>query len=696
MKDLLTSGKVGNIELNAQKKIREDIQKRWERIGLVEGLEGHVKETVATLYENQARHLIYEATSADNSGSFETVVFPLIRRVFSKLLANDLVSVQAMNLPIGKLFFIKPVTSERKWDLQWNNNTTKDYITGGTGEHYGLMGYERQNRNQNGAQDNRYYLPDECVNGVTEVNQYIYGGEQVYVTEQGTATAALRRTSDSSVVLQADSATAAANKTAISEAGTVLTVNINQTASTYNSIGSGVVKPIVTQYMKKTLYDLFYNDFLFDNSKGKITITVSDVKQIVTLDSMGQVVPVTGDLPLNANDNSLSSIMLEVGGFHNFNKGRLTGPDGNEMDTEAFLASLKVIATTAITDGTTNTGYSTFAVGESIPFRVVTQKYGNQIVHYDDICTGDGKILIELDLTKPCKKQGMTVNGYIGVTPGYSDGTDSKNKLADTNFQIAWASYDSLELETEMGEVSFQLSSVTVAVEERKLRATWSPELAQDVSAFHSIDAEAELTAILSEQIAAEVDREILRDLRKAAAWQARWDYNGWQRLGTTSTVYTQKDWNQTLMTKINQLSAQIQKATLRGGANIIVVSAEVSAVLNDLEYFHVSDASAESLEYNMGIEKIGSLQGRYQVIVDPYSPHWSIILAHHGTSLLDTGYIYAPYIPMALTPTMYSPFNFAPVKGISCRYAKKLVNNRYFAHLRCDGLVHWNVNELR
>ena len=247
-----------------------------------------------------------------------------------------------------------------------------------------------------------------------------------------------------------------------------------------------------------------------------------------------------------------------------------------------------------------------------------------------------------------------------------------------------------------MGEVSFQLVSETVSVEERKLRATWSPELAQDVSAFHNIDAEAELTAILSEQIAAEVDREILRDLRKAAPWKQRWDYNGWQRMATPSTVYTQKDWNQTLITKVNQNSAQIQKSTLRGGANWIVVSSEISAVFNDLEYFHVTDASAESDQYNMGIEKIGSLQGRYNVIVDPYSPHWSLIMGHHGTSLLDTGYIYAPYIPMALTPTMYNPFNFAPVKGICTRYAKKLVNNKYFAAIQVDGLIHFNPNELR
>jgi hypothetical protein len=149
-------------------------------------------------------------------------------------------------------------------------------------------------------------------------------------------------------------------------------------------------------------------------------------------------------------------------------------------------------------------------------------------------------------------------------------------------------------------------------------------------------------------------------------------------------------------MTKINMISAQIQKSTLRGGADFIVVSAEISAVLNDLEYFHVTDARAESDQYNMGIEKIGSLQGRYSVVVDPYAPFWSLIMGHHGTSLLDTGYIYAPYIPMALTPTMYNPFNFAPVKGIATRYAKKLVNNRYYGAIRCDGLVHWDISELR
>ena len=604
--EFLRSGQVGTIELNEQKKVRTQIQERWDKLGLTEGLKGYIKENIATLYENEAKHLLTEATASDNSGSFETVVFPIIRRVFSKLLANDLVSVQAMNLPVGKLFFILPVTSERQWDYAEEGKLTD----GDTARHYGLMGYERTDR-RNGEQRNRFYLPDETVNGLSNTT------------------------------------------------------------------------PEVTQYMEKSLYDLFYNDFLFDNSKGKITIRVSEeVTPMKWVDGALEACTVA-DAPVFGLDGTVRNVMLEVKGFSSFNAGKITGPDGNEMDTEAFLASLKVVTKSAIE----STEGSSFAANESLQFRVVTQKYGKGIVEYGNPCSAEGKILLEVDLTKPVKKQQATVDGYVGVPQA---------DLANAEFAVAWAQYDSLELETEIGEVSFKLDSVTVSVEERKLRATWSPELAQDVSAFHNIDAEAELTAILSEQIAAEIDREILRDLRKLAPWQARWDVNGWRRMAGFSTNYTQKDWNQELITKVNQISAQIHKATLRGGANWIVVSSEISALLNNLEYFHVTDANAEADQYNMGIERVGSLQGRYQVYVDPYSPSYSMILGHKGKSLLDTGYIYAPYVPMQLTPTIYNPFNFAPVKGIMTRYAKKCVNNKFYGAIKVDGLTTWSIDELR
>ena len=634
MREFLTSGQVGKIELNEQKRIRQEINKRWDALGMTEGLKGVVKENIATLFENQAKALLSEATASDNSGSFETVVFPIIRRVFSKLLANDIVSVQAMNLPVGRLFFMLPVTSER----DFGGKTMEDALNGDAvvGRHKGLMGYERTDRH-NGGRYNRFYLPDEVVN------------EMTFVDADGNA---------------------------------VEGATYDEALANNGGLPVFQETPTVTKYHKRTLYDLFYNDFLYDNSKGKIRIKVGDVTPVAFEDY--DLVDLTDDLLRPYADGTLRNVILKVGGFSSFNAGKLTGPDGNEMDTEGFLASLKVFAAEKIEgEG------ACFEKFEGVPFRIVTQKYGKGMVEYNAGCDAEGCIYIDVDLAKPCKKQGATLDGYMGIE------MPTAEKLA-TMFKVAWSQYDSLELETEIGEVSFKLDSVTVSVEERKLRATWSPELAQDVSAFHNIDAEAELTALLSEQIAAEIDREILRDLRKFAPWQCRWDVNGWRRQAGFSTNYTQKDWNQELMTKINQVSAQIHKSTLRGGANFIVVSSEISAVFDNLEYFHVSDANAEADQYNMGIERVGSLQNRYQVYRDPYSPAWSIIIGHKGKSLLDTGYIYAPYIPMQLTPTIINPENFAPVKGIMTRYAKKCVNNRFYGAIKVDGLVQWDPQELR
>jgi hypothetical protein len=592
MSHLLSSGQVGNIGINHMKEIRRQTQAKWDSLGFLEGLKGHVKENVAQLYENQASSLLTESTNATSSGSFETVVFPIVRRVFSKLLANDIVSVQAMNMPIGKLFFFVPQTSERNLD----------------GSHTAMNGMSQ-------GEPTEVALPP-CID---------YSG------------------------------------------------------------------CAVTTYKAKSLYDLYYNDGLFDNSKGAITLTTG-TGTLQTLDADGVFADAADFSVLpTATDGSLRVAIVKVTGFNSTNKGRLTGPDGNEMDTEAFLASLKVQNNGGdLIDPDTNIVIADTA---EVNFRLVTQKYGKGIVQYGDICDALGDLYIELDLMNPVAATGTaTYDGYVGV-----DAADvNMSAITGADFSVTWATYASLELETEMGEVSFKLDEVVVSVEERKLRATWSPELAQDVSAFHNIDAEAELTAMLSEQVAAEIDREILRELRKAAAWQLRWDYNGWRKASSAANPYTQKDWNQTMITKINQVSAQIHKTTLRGGANFIVVSSEISAIFDDLEYFHVSDANPEQDQYNMGIERVGSLSGRYQVYRDPYAPANSVIIGHKGKSLLDTGYIYAPYVPMQLTPTMFNPFNFAPVKGIMTRYAKKVVNNRFYGHVRVDGVPTFNINELR
>ena len=611
---LLESGLVGNIGLKHLKVIKEDTINKWDKLGFLEGLRGHLKENVAQLYENQASHLINEATSDGSSGSFETVVFPIIRRVFSKLLANEIVSVQAMNLPIGKLFYFVPrIQGYTGGTAPWNN------------------------ANQSTA----HYAP------VGSPGNYPGNPNAGYPTDSS------------------------------------------------------------TQSYSKNLYDLFYEGSepgldpagLFDYSKGQWSaITASTTLQTW---SSGSLV----NYQINATTN-VRKLILKMCGFQNTGVGKLIAPDGSEVDTETFLSDLRVIvkAGNGFSANTSTTCVDT--TQNSLPFRVVTQQYGRGIVtpnytptqttwptngggSFNNPCDATGCIYLEVDLQCPvcadCNSDSL--DGYTGTTIYSASSANS--------FDVVFRRYQELEFEDKIGEVSFDLDSVTVSVTERKLRAQWSPELAQDVAAFHNIDAEAELTALLSEQVAAEIDREILRDLRKGAAWSLRWDYNGWRRISQT-TSYTQKDWNQTLITAINQISAQIHKSTLRGGANWIVVSSEISAIFDDLEYFHVSNASPEQDQYNMGIERVGTLAGRYQVYRDPYFPPNTVLLGHKGTSLLDTGYIYAPYVPLQLTPTMYNPFNFTPIKGIMTRYAKKMVNNRFYGKITVDGVRTFDIRELR
>ena len=612
---LLKSGEVGNIGLKQMKLVREQTIEKWDRMGFLEGLEGHTKDNVAQLFENQASFLINEATATDSAGSFETVVFPIIRRVFSKLLANEIVSVQALNMPIGRIFYFVPKISQRTQ-------------VGNVWQHSNPFGYPNADTNN-------------------------------------------------------------------------------------------------TQFQSTNLYDSYYdstsgldNNQLFDRSKGAYQEFTTNPLTMVTLTTLSGGTSVFTNVATVNQTGCTRYVTFEVSGFTSGGAGKIIGPNGNEMDSEEFLASFQMLNNTNLFCCTGSTGgvgsgkgtTISYAANSPMEFRVVTQKYSRQIVDYwaqvqgnlggqtvqssaQDLCTPTGKMYVEVDLSCPACITCDSVDGYVGsYLPG------GVNNEAFSTFTAKWRQYRDLEFEAALGEVSFELDSVTISVTERKLRAQWSPEMAQDVSAFHNIDAEAELTAILSEEIAAEIDREILRDLRKAAAWRLRWDWNGWKRAasGGGFNAYTQKDWNQTLITAINQISAQIFKSTLRGGANWIVCSAEVSAIFDDLQYFHVSNANPEEDQYNMGIEKIGTLQGRYKVYRDPYFPANKVLIGHKGSSMLDTGYVYAPYVPLQLTPTMYNPFTFAPIKGIMTRYATKVLNNRFYGVITVDGIRTFNIAELR
>ena len=388
---LLESGLVGNIGLKHLKVIKEDTINKWDKLGFLEGLKGHMRENVAQLYENQASFLINEASSTSDTGAFETVVFPIVRRVFSKLLANDIVSVQAMNLPIGKLFYFVP-------NIQ--------AYQPGTSEHYAPYG-----------------SPNEAA-GQTPNSGYDY----------------------------------------------------NNT---------------------KDLYDRFYEGNepaldppgLFDYSKGQFSAITADVATVSWLSDA-----------LVSSAYTLSDyrkVLVVLSGFASDGAGKLIGPDGQPMDNESFLSDLTIYGAAGNTTTSAN-------VTNPYLFRVVTQRYGKGIVQYgnnnasltfpnsktgggqyDNLCDAEGKIYLEIDLQVPvCITCGGSMDGYTGST--FSSSTAVNNAFTST-YRI----YKNLEFEDKIGEVSFDLMSVTVSVTERKLRAQWSPEMAQDVAAFHNIDAEA-------------------------------------------------------------------------------------------------------------------------------------------------------------------------------------------------------------
>jgi len=516
MSELLNSGNVGLTTLRTLSEQRQTIVENWDKSGLLQGLEGPMKSNVAQLLESQASNMLNEVTLDSSAGRFDTVAFPMVRRIFSRLLANEIVSVQPLALPSGLLFYMDARVSTNK------------------------------------------VAPANTANG------------------QGGPT-----------------------------------------------------------YSDNSAYERFY-DNIGPNGSAQ---TASFGTGVTT--TIPQVQLDSGD-----TTNGLITQTIALGSTFSINK-------------QQASSTLRFVATGDVTYN----GSVVVAAGASIPFYSQMQKWGE-----DQYNSGNADIVLDI---RPAGVYGSDYDASL---------------LQDFAYETKFDVFNDLEGKSEMSELTIRFSSVTVNTVTRKMRAHWTPELAQDLEAYHSIDAEAELTALLSEEIAAEIDREIIIDLIQGAMFETRWDYAGLRN--NANFFGTQKDWNQTLITRVNEVSAQIHKATLRGGANWVIVSAEAGAIFDDLEYFHVEgSAQPEAEKYNLGIEKIGNLGSRYVVYKDPYLPANIVLVGHKGNTFLEAGYIYAPYIPLQLTQTIYDPNDFTPRKGIMTRYAKKMVNNRFYGVIRIDNI---------
>jgi len=245
-------------------------------------------------------------------------------------------------------------------------------------------------------------------------------------------------------------------------------------------------------------------------------------------------------------------------------------------------------------------------------------------------------------------------------------------------------------------EVDLQLKSSAIVAKTRKLKAVWSPELAQDLNAYHSVDAEAELTSMLSEYISMEIDLEILDMLISDAVTVDFWsttpgeDYNG---SGTDETGWdittfygTRFEWYQTLLGKIQKVSNEIQRLTLRGGANFVVVSPTVATILESIPGYAVATDGNKS-QFAAGVQVSGTMNNRFTVYKNPYMTENTILIGFRGNNFLETGAVYSPYVPLIMTPLVYDPSDFTPRKGVMTRYAKKMIRPEFYGKVFCKDL---------
>ena len=296
--------------------------------------------------------------------------------------------------------------------------------------------------------------------------------------------------------------------------------------------------------------------------------------------------------------------------------------------------------------------------------------------------------------TNPLPATGSLANViFYNVQPADNTRGDFEDKSGAGYANAESAGTDNLAIP----EINIQMKSEAIVAKTRKLKAQWTPEFAQDLNAYQSLDAEAELTSIMSEYIALEIDLENLDMLIQDASaadeyWSAKNNNilnSGKTAWDTTANFYnTQGSWFQTLGTKFQKVSNKIHQKTLRGGANFLVCSPTVATIIESIPGFaSSSDGDVTKGSYAFGIQKAGQFNSRYTVYKNPYMTENVILMGYRGAQFLETGAVFAPYVPLIMTPLVYDPVTFTPRKGLLTRYAKKMIRPEFFGRVFVNDL---------
>ena len=581
----------------------EALLNKWNQTGLLEGLDGQKAQNMAVLLENQAKSLLKESSSmgAGDVEGFAAVAFPIVRRVFAGLIANDLVSVQPMSLPSGLIFFLDFAFSP---NLGGDGATQADRFGNTTDGLNSIYGTNRLAAQITGGVDLLNTTTKADLSGPGRSGMVGYA----YASPTGSSNTAITSGSAFTKTFKLDGAVSEANAKLINYDADLLTIT--------------------------------------DSSKGVIVVEVPKA----SIDSA------TG----TPDFDNLAAFQMTIAAADVV--GLTTGTD----TTQIRRLTKKVKAADAL-DGAT----------ESI--RYVYTNAGAEVAAAGPIKSSHE--IPAADITFPVAD---SVNSGGGLEPAG----------AITGFGML------MEGIQDIPEIDIKVDSIAITAQTKKLKAKWTPELGQDLNAYHNLDAEVELTSILSEQIALEIDREILADLVNGATAATYY----WSRspglfvnretgaeIGASSAAPdftgTVSEWYETLVETINDVSAQIHRKTLRGGATHIVTSPEVANILEFTSGFR-ANVTADADRGDIGAVKAGSLNRKFDVVVDPYFPRNVILVGRIGSSFLESGYVYAPYVPLQTTPTIFGPEDFVPRKGVMTRYAKKMVRPDMYGLVICRGLL--------
>jgi hypothetical protein len=395
--------------------------------------------------------------------------------------------------------------------------------------------------------------------------------------------------------------------------------------------------------------------------------------------------------------NQLTS---QFSGFGNTNEGGLYGAGRFGYSTNDAETAALTVATSSVTFADVNFNDAFIATGSLRKFVV-------------PIASASGADLLAVRTFVP---SGSTINFGALVLPEFTKvvGTNIEFIVSSSaNAVLNKVTYSKQPTDTTRGDfedrdgsvtnlnipqIDMELKSETIVAKTKKLKAVWSPELAQDLNAYHSVDAEAELTAMLSDYVSTEIDLEILDMLIAAAPsitteyWSAEigkvWNgTNAFTASTFTGTAWTNMTWYQTLGQKMQKVSNKIHQLTMRGGANFAVVSPTVATIIETIPGFQ-ANTDGDKMEFAGGVTKVGSFSNRYTIYKNPYMTENVMLMGFRGNNFLETGAVYAPYIPLIMTPLVYDPNNFTPRRGVMTRYAKKVVRAEFFGKIYIDGLA--------